>query len=94
MSHHHEDTTNLSPNELKFNDCIRRAEDFMKIDQYLSAKECYAEAKELHFNDKLIDEKMQATTVKQEYERKIIIRILALVIVVMGSIWLYNSNIF
>jgi len=92
MSHHHEDNENLSPQEIKFNDCIRRGNDFLNIEQYLSAKECYQEALEMHFNDKLVNEKIQAVSKKQSYEKKTILKILVAAVLIIAAVWLYNTQ--
>lgn len=90
---HHEDHSNLSPEEIKFNDCIRRGDDLASIHQYTSAKECYAEAIELHFNNKLAEEKINEVKNLQKYEQKTILKILAVAVIIVVAAWLYKTQL-
>ena len=90
---HHEDHSNLSPEELKFNDCIRRGDDLASIHQYTPAKECYQEAIELHFNDKLAQEKIDSVKGLQKYEFKTIVKILAVAAVIIAAVWVYKTQL-
>lgn len=90
MSDHHEETGNQSPLEMKFNDWISRAEDFMKIERYSSAKNCYKEALALHFNDPMVEEKINAVTELQKFEKKTIIKILVAAVVIIGIYLLFR----
>ena len=90
MSDHHEETGNQSPIEMKFNDCIRRAEDFLKIEQYSPAKKYYKEALALHFNDQLVEEKINAVTEMQKFEKKTIIKIMVAAVVIIGVYLLFR----
>ncbi len=92
MSDHHEETANLSPREMKFNDCIRRAEDFLKIEQYSPAKKYYKEALDLHFNDPMVEEKINAVTELQKFEKKTIIKILAVAVIIIGIYFICRST--
>jgi hypothetical protein len=92
MAHHHEDNENLSPQEIKFNDCIRRGNDFIKISQYASAKECYQEALELHFNDNVVNNLIEDTIQKQKYARHTVIKILAVAVLIITAVWIYKTQ--
>lgn len=90
MSDHHKETGNLSTQEMKFNDCMRRAEDFLIIEQYSPAKKYYKEALDLHLNDPLVEEKIKAVTELQKFEKRTIIKILIVAVVIIGIYLLFR----
>ncbi len=90
---HHEENTHLSPEEIKFNDCIRRGDDLANIHQYTPAKDCYNEALELHFNDNLAHEKINSIKNLQKYEFKTILKILAVAVVIIAAVWIYKTQL-
>jgi hypothetical protein len=92
MAHQHEDNENLSPQEIKFNDCIRRGDDFIKISQYAYAKECYLEALELHFNDNIVNKIIEETIQKQKYARITVIKILVAAVLIIAAVWIYKTQ--
>ena len=89
---HHDNNENLSPQEVKFNDCISRGDGFMVIDQYLYAKECYNEAFELHFNDSVVNEKLRNLSKKQKYERKTILKIVVAAVLIVAAVIIYKTH--
>lgn len=92
MAHHHEDNEHLSPEEIKFNDLIRRGDDLYSIHQYMASKEFYNEALEMHFNDKLVNEKIALADNKKSFETKTVIKILAVAVVVIAAVWIYRTQ--
>ena len=92
MAHHHEDNEHLSPEEIKFNDLIRRGDDLYNIHQYMASKEFYHEALEMHFNDKLVHEKIALADNKKSFETKTVIKILALAAVIIAVVWIYKAQ--
>ena len=88
MSHHNDDNENLGPQEIKFNDLIKRGDDLFNICIYRYAKDWYVRALELHFNDNLANQKLIEITAKQKDESKKILSILAVAIVIIGVVWL------
>ena len=75
----------LSKEELHFNDFIRRGDDFMKINIYRNARECYNQALEIHFNDTLVNEKIYDCVKKIKSESKIIYTILIVAALITGT---------
>lgn len=92
MAHHHEDNEHLSPEEIKFNDCIRRGDDLFNIHQYMASREHYNEALEMHFNDKLVNEKLALVTNKKGFETKTVLIILAVAVVIIAAVWIYKTQ--
>lgn len=93
MAHHHEDNEHLSPEEIKFNDCIRRGDDLFNIHQYMASREFYNEALEMHFNDKLVNEKLELVTKNKSFETKTVIKILAVAAVIIAAVWIYRTQL-
>lgn len=87
MSHHNDDNEHLGPQEIKFNDLIKRGDDLFNISIYRYAKDWYARALELHVNDKLAEQKLFELNAKQKDESKKILSILAVAIVIIGVVW-------
>ena len=55
---HHNDDSNMSKEQLEFNDLIRRGDDFIKIQIYRNARECYTFALESNINNELANTKL------------------------------------
>lgn len=89
---HHEENIQLSPEEIMFNDCIRRGDDLANIHQYTPAKECYNQALEVHFNDNLAQEKINSIKNLQKYEQKTILKILAVAVVIIAAVWIFKTR--
>ncbi len=90
MSHHSENSDHLSPQEIKFNDLIKRGDDLFNISIYRYAKDWYLRALELHVNDKLINQKLSEIASKQKSTTTKVIIILAIAVVIVGIVWVYK----
>jgi hypothetical protein len=86
----HEDTSNLSKEELEFNDCIKRGDDFMTIQIYRSAKEWYTKAVEMKFNDELAKDKLDICNKKLKTESHTIIAVVVIAALIVGSLFLFR----
>jgi hypothetical protein len=86
----HEDTPNLSKEELEFNDYIKRGDDFMTIQIYRSAKEWYTKAVEMKFNDELAKEKLDVCNKKLKTESRTIIAVVVIAALIVGSLFLFR----
>jgi len=78
--------TDLSPEERRYLDCVQKADDFMKIEIYRSAKEWYIRASELNLNQELIRGKLDNCNRLIQQEKKrilIIVSIIAIVVITM-----------
>ncbi len=87
MTHQNDDNESLSPQEIKFNDLIKRGDDLCNISIYRYAKDWYARALELHVNDNVAEKKLKEISVKQKSEQKTILKILVAAVVVIGVVW-------
>jgi hypothetical protein len=90
MSHHNEDQAASTPQERQFNEFIRNGDDLLKIEQYMRAREFYQQALELHINDSLVNEKIAATKTKKKYETKVVVGILAVAVIIVGTVLLFK----
>jgi len=82
--------TDQSPEERLYLDYTRKAEDFMKIEIYRSAKEWYTRALELKINDDQIRAKLDSCNRLIQQEKKrilIIVSVIAIVTIVLVLIW-------
>lgn len=80
------DNTDLSPEEWRFRDFMQKGDDFMKIEIYRSAKECYTRALEFNQNQGLVRNKLDNCNRLLQIEKKriiIIVSILAIVALVL-----------
>ncbi len=78
--------SNVSKEELVFNDLMLHGDDFMKIHIYRSAKEWYTRALESNFNNELAKSKLAECNAMLKSESKaivLIVSILALIAVVI-----------
>jgi hypothetical protein len=78
----------LTAEQKLFNDFIQRAEDFMKIEIYRSAKKCYIEALDTHVNDELSQQKIMECDQLIRKESNIIITIIAVAAVIVGAVFI------
>lgn len=90
MTHQNDDNESLSPQEIKFNDLIKRGDDLFNISIYRYAKDWYLRALELHVNDKLINQKLSEIASKQKSTTTKVIIILAIAVVIVGIVWVYK----
>ncbi|MCX6230564.1 MAG: hypothetical protein NTZ33_03375 [Bacteroidetes bacterium] len=79
---HLETDQNLSPEEKNFFDLISHGENFMKIQIYRNARECYEAALKMNVNNELAGAKLADCNAKIKSESKIIIAIVAVLAVV------------
>jgi hypothetical protein len=82
--------TDHSPEENLYLGYIQKADDFMKIEIYRSAKEWYTRALELKKNDDLIRAKLDKcnTLIQQEKRRiLIIVSVIAIVTITLVLLW-------
>jgi hypothetical protein len=85
----HVSTENLSKEELAFNEMMQRGEDFMKIEIFRSARECFSNALAMNFNNPLAQEKLSLCNQNIKSESKIIINILIVFAVVIAAVTTY-----
>ena len=74
---HHNENLNLSKEELEFNDFIRRGDDFIKIQIYRNARECYTFALESNFNNEISEAKLSECNALIRSESRMIINVVA-----------------
>jgi hypothetical protein len=80
---------NQSPEERRYLECVQKAEDFMKIEIYRSAKEWYSRAAEYNFNQE-IGEKLDTCNrlIRQEKKRiLVIVSVIAFVALAVVLLW-------
>jgi hypothetical protein len=85
----HVSTENLSREEIAFNEMIQRGEDFMKIEIFRNARECYKQALEMNFNNTFAQEKLNNCNQNIKSESKTIIKILVVAAVIVTSVIVY-----
>ncbi|MFA6922747.1 MAG: hypothetical protein WC223_00700 [Bacteroidales bacterium] len=83
---HTETNTNLSSEEIKFNEYITRGEDFCKIEIYRNAKEWFHKALEMNINNPLAKEKIEMCDNKIKREKKMIFSIIAAAILIIAIV--------
>ncbi|MCX6259039.1 MAG: hypothetical protein NTW49_14235 [Bacteroidia bacterium] len=76
----------LGAEQIKFNDLIRRGDDFMKIEIYRNARKYYTEALGTHINDILVNEKIAGCDGLIRKESGIIISIVIAAAVIAGVV--------
>ncbi len=86
MAHPEEPTVHLSHEELMYEDHIRRASDFMKIDLFLSAKREYEKALGFKSNDVLALDQIAVCNKNLKRDRKTVLIVAPLVILVILAI--------
>ncbi|MBI5217738.1 MAG: hypothetical protein HY958_02255 [Bacteroidia bacterium] len=86
MSHAIEDTSNLSPEEIKFRDFIRRGDDFSKIEIYRLALEWYNKALELNIEKEHVVEKINFCTGKLKFEKKVFVTLAMIAVIIIGIV--------
>lgn len=79
---HHNNTLNLSKEEMVFNEFINHGDDFIKIQIYRNAREYYSQALETNFNNELADKKLVECNALIKSESKAIIAIVSIMAVV------------
>jgi hypothetical protein len=79
----------LSPEESRYLDCVQKAEDFMKIGIYRSAKEWYSRALEMNFNQEIREKLDSCNRLIQEEKKRIlvIVSVLAIVALTIVLFW-------
>ena len=85
---HHNDDSNLSKEQLEFNDLIRRGDDFIKIQIYRNARECYTFALESNLNNELASTKLSECNALIKPESSTIIKVVAVMAVVACILFL------
>lgn len=93
MSDHHEEVSSLSPQEIKFNDLIKRGDDLFNIKIYRYARDWYQRAFEMHVNDKLAEQKINELNSIQKSSNKIISLIVAIAVVIIAAVWIYKTQL-
>lgn len=83
---HHHSTENLSNEELLYHDFIRRAEDFIKIEIYRNALECYEFALATGVNNTYVNEQISLLYRKIRKEVKTIRILLAIAAMVVAAV--------
>ncbi len=87
MAHHNEDS-HLSKEELEFNDFVRRGDDFIKIQIYRNARECYTFALESNFNNEIAEAKLKECNALIKSESRMIINVVAVMAIAAIVIFL------
>jgi hypothetical protein len=83
------ETIDLSPEERRFLDFMQKGDDFMKIEIYRSAKECYSKALELNHNPGLVRSKLDNCNRLLQSEKKRIIVIASVMAIIVLSLILF-----
>lgn len=87
--HENHSKTSLSREEQLYHDFIRRAEDFMKIEIFRNAKECYKLALDTGVDNKYVNKQISLLDQKIKSEVKTIRIILAIAVAIIATvIWL------
>jgi hypothetical protein len=79
---HQENSQNLSRDEMVFFDLINHGDDFMKIEIYRNARECYTQAFEKNINNELAGSKLAECNKLIKSESKVIIAIVSIMAIV------------
>ncbi len=77
---------NISKKELDFNEIIQRGEDFMKIQIFRNARECFQLALNMNFNNVFAQKKLDDVNIKIKDESKTIIIILTVLGLIVASV--------
>lgn len=86
---HHDNTLNLSKEELVFNEFINHGDDFIKIQIYRNARECYTQALETNFNNEIASNKLTECNALIKSESKAIIVIVSIMAVLAVFLLLF-----
>lgn len=76
----------LNPTEKQYHDLIRRAEDFMKIEIFRNAKECYLLAMETGVNNQHVSEQLIVINEKIRNEVKTIRMIIGAAVLIIALV--------
>jgi hypothetical protein len=80
----------LSPEEHRYLDCLQKAEDFMKIGIYRSAKEWYSRALELNFNQETSEKLDSCNRLIQQEKKRIFVIVSVIAIVALTVVLFWN----
>lgn len=83
------DNTVLSPEEWRFRDFMQKGDDFMKIEIYRSAKECYTRALEFNQDKGVVRSKLDNCNRLLQIEKKRIIIIVSVLAIVSLALILF-----
>lgn len=83
------ENSGLSPMERRFLDYMQKGDDFMKIEIYRSAKECYARAEELNLNHAVAKSKLDNCNRLLHVEKKRIIIIVSVIAIVAVALLVF-----
>jgi hypothetical protein len=87
---HTEDQRALSPDEIKFKDCMKTGDDFKKIEIYRLAKYWYKKANETGLQSELLATRLLEMDQKIKTEQKTFIILGFIATVVIIGIWLLS----
>jgi hypothetical protein len=87
MSSHEELQEHLTPEEMKFRHNMTRGEDFIKIEIYRNARKYFQMALEMGTDMDHIKERISFCNLKIRQEKKIIISLAVIAVVVIGIAW-------
>jgi len=80
----------LSPEERRYLDFVQKADDFMKIEIYRSAKEWYTRALEMNFNREIREKLDNCNRQIQEEKKRILVIVSVIAIVVTAVVLLWK----
>ncbi len=80
---------NISKEEIAFNEMMQRGEDFMKIQIFRNARECYNLALGMNYNNSLVQEKLNECNLNIKNESKTIITVLVVALLIAASVLTY-----
>jgi hypothetical protein len=82
----HSNTENLTFEQTTFNELVERADNFMNIQIFRNARECYQMAIDMNIDNALVEEKLAVCNQKIKKETKTIIGTLLVVGIIAGAI--------
>jgi len=85
----HINTENLSKEEVAFNEMIQRGDDFMKIEIFRNARECFSLALEMNVNNTFAQEKLNVCNQNIKIESSTIIKLLVIAGFIIAAVITY-----
>ena len=89
---HDSSTANMSPTEIEFNDIIRHANDFFKIELLRQAKNWYKKALAFNMETEMVKGKIAECDRMLAYENKVVAIVCSIAAVIIIGYFLFKIN--
>jgi len=90
MLHHEEAHEQLTAEEIKFNDAMKRGNDFFKIGLFGQAKDCYLEAAEINMENKdMLDSMDKVNAAIKSRNKTIIIIVIVAAVLSLAAYFIF-----